>query len=317
MSCKVFAVTAALAAVVGSHAGERPEAGRSDAQKATGVPDSGADEAATQRTLERRPDHLDLGEPTVPEFNRWLAALPKPVTARKCGERAERDSRAGFLVPVRGAGRLLVGKPDDGAEAGTTRIRDVERNYYVVSFTRSGAPLEGTIKIKMAHDEMQVERVCLERLLGAAVAWPTLTDDPSDVEETVEMVVLEVSFAAAGEIGPTGQAVATGETVATLALSERWVSMAMRELKAHRWGVVGGMVGSIVLMIATWLGGRAVRQLRTYSRLVGVGRKTPMESAEGRGEGHEEDDGRMDESQEEKGRGEATRAGKSARRRSV
>ena len=259
---KVFAVAAMLAAVVGGHAGETPEVSTRGAEDATRVSGNGVREAGTKRPLDRRPDHLDLGEPNVPELRRWLSAVPQPSSARKCGEWTERALRGGFLVPVRGAGRLLVGKRDDETGPGTTRIRNVERNYPVTSFRRSGAPLEGAIKIKLPHEEMQVERVCLEQLRGVPIAWPTLTDDSADVEETVEMIVQEVRFAAAGEIGPSGEAVATGETVATLALSERWVSMAHRQLKAHRWGVLGGMVGSIVLMIATSMGGWAVRRLR-------------------------------------------------------
>ena len=303
MRFKVFAVTAMLAAAVGSQAGQTAEAGTRGVEDATRVSGNGVEGGGAKRTLAQRPDHLDLGEPSISELSRWLAAMSRITSARKCSEWTERDLIGGFLVPVRGAARLLVGMPDDEAGPGTTRIRDVERNYLVTSFTRSGAPLEGAIKIKMPRDEMQGERVCLEQLHGVAVAWPILTDDPSDVEETVEMVVREVSFAAAGEIGPSGAARATGETIATLAVSERWASMAYRQLWAHRWGVLGGMVGSIVLMTAMWMCGWAVRRVRTYARWAGVGREASAEDAERRVEGRVGDDGRTGESQEGQGKG--------------
>ena len=95
------------------------------------------------------------------------------------------------------------------------------------------------------------------------------------------MVVQEVRFREAAEVGSAGALVPTGDTVAMLALSERWMSMARREMRAHVWGIFGGMVGSVVLMVLITVGKRAAgwyRKLATCHRLVRKALSQPPES---------------------------------------
>ena len=214
-------------------------------------------------TTDQRPDHLHLVEPSPSDLRRYLQSIPMPTNPKTCEEWTPSYSIAGLLLPVVGAARLFIGE-DLGVERTESNIRipNVQRNYAVTSFTKSGAPLVGAITIMLPSDLARQEQTCLEHLSGARIEWPSLTDDPTDVGETVGMVVQEVRFFAAAEVGPAGALVATGETVATLTLSERWMSMAYREMKAHAWGIAGGMAGSVLLMILTWTSAWAVRRFR-------------------------------------------------------
>ena len=62
-----------------------------------------------------------------------------------------------------------------------------------------------------------------------------------------EMVVRDVRFSRAAVVGADGETVETGDTVATLSVSEGWLSTAYRKLKEQIWGVLAGMAGTVLL----------------------------------------------------------------------
>ena len=97
------------------------------------------------------------------------------------------------------------------------------------------------------------------------------------------MVVREVRFQRAAAIGPDGDPVPTGDTVVKLSLSEGWLSMVYREMRAQLWGIVGGMVAGGLLTILTVLtsfGGGMLRRVRKLKVLNRSNREDSVEEPE-------------------------------------
>ena len=149
----------------------------------------------------------------------------------------------------------------------------------MTSFRQSGSPVAGEIVVTLAKAVADRERECVERLRRIAVKW---LNWPGEDRESVaaEMVVRDVRFARAAVVGAKGDAVETGDTVAKLSLAEGWPSMIYRELKAQFWGVVAGMVGTVVLAIGTALVVRAARRFRRMRTAVRRGEEASVEKVE-------------------------------------
>ena len=141
-----------------------------------------------------------------------------------------------MLVPLPGAAWLLVGE-HGGFRQGTSEwsIRNLQRKYPVIKFTRSGSPLVGKIVFTLREADAEAERRCFGRLRGIAVRWLNRAGDPDVVEHAGKMVVREVRFQRAAVIG-----------LAEILCQQETQSSSCRWLKAgSRWYIArcGGSYG--------------------------------------------------------------------------
>ena len=172
---------------------------------------------------------------------------------KDCEEWSADDSRVGMLL-ASGASRLFIGRPNadgDGIDA-------VEKNYEVSSVGIGGSPFEGTVHVMLQAADMRAEKVCLEKLRGTAIRWGRSGGDSSYPDVDGEVVVRDVQFSRAARMESSGEVAATGAFVATLKVSEGAMSMVLREMSAHVWGIVG----SALLMVFAAVGGWLTRRLR-------------------------------------------------------
>ena len=169
---------------------------------------------------------------------------------KDCEEWSADDSRVGMLAP--GASRLFIGRPNAGG------IDDVEKNYEVSSVGIGGSPFEGAVYVMLQAAGMRAEKVCLEKLRGAAIRWGRSGGDSSYPDVDGEAVVRDVQFSRAARVESSGEVAATGAFVATLKVSESTMSMVLREMSAHFWGIIG----SALLMAFTAIGSWLTRRLR-------------------------------------------------------
>ena len=132
--------------------------------------------------------------------------------------------------------------------------------------------------------DAEAERRCVGRLRGIVVRWLNRAGDPNNVDGAGKMVVREVKFARAAVVGPAGDTVETGDTVVKLALAEGWTSMVYREMKAHRWGIVGGVVAGGLLAILMRIGGGILRRAGKLKVLDRSDREELVAEAEKNGE---------------------------------
>ena len=217
---------------------------------------------------------------TPADLQRIFDNVWAPPTGSGCDHWADFDSMAGMLVPIPGAAWLLVG--DRGEARGETSgwsIRNLQRKYRLIHYRRSGSPLEGEIVFLVPQADVEAERRCVEHLRGITVRWFDRAGDPDSVANAGKMTVQAVRFARAAVTGPDGESADTGDTVVKLSLTEGWISMAWREMKAQGWGIAAGMVAGILLTILTSLtriGGEMLSKIR---KLVVLNRSRRKNSA--------------------------------------
>ena len=282
------ALVVVLAACVMCSASESGNTGETNAGDSAYPADSTGSPVKTRTGVERS-EHLFVLDVTPTDLHGVIEAVRAPRTGSGCAHWAEPNLRAGMLVPFPGAAWLLVGERGD-VRRGTSEwsIGNVQRKYPVLRFTRSGSPHVGEIVFTLREADAEAERRCVRRLRGIVVQWLNRADDPDIVEGAEKMVVREVRFARAAVIGLAGDPVATGNTIVKLSLAEGWMSMVWREMKAQRWGIVGGMVGSLLLTILTMI---VVRMVRRFRKLKVLNRSDREESVEDADPQSEEDEG--------------------------
>ena len=216
---------------------------------------------------EGRPEHLYVLNTTMGDLRRKMEGFRAPAMGSGCDHWVDHLPTAGMLVPIPGAVRLFVGEHRDvPRETGDFSVGNVQRKYRVKNFARSGSPLSGEIVIVLPKAVSETERGCVERLHGIRVAW---LNWPGEEGESVaaDMVVRGIRFARAAVVGPAGDTVATGDTVAKLSLAEPWSSMVYREMKAQVWGILGGIAGGMVLMILRPMAARMWRRPKRTKEL--------------------------------------------------
>ena len=279
---QIVAILAAVAVCCASESRSADESRAKDDAVASGS--SGNLERAKEDV--ERPEHLHVLDATQGDLRGLVEGMRAPAMGSGCDLWADHRSRAGMLVPVPGAVRLFVGEHGDGPrETGDFSVGKVQRKYPVTKFARSGSPYSGEIVIALPKAVAEAERGCVERLRGVRVKWLKW---PGEVGDAVaaDMVVRDVRFSRAAVVGPAGDAVATGDTVAKLSLAEPWTSMVFREMKAQMWGILGGMVGGLVLAI---LMGTADRMWRRLKRAKALDRPDDEAAAEDQERGSDED----------------------------
>ena len=274
------ALLAVLTAFVSCCASESGDPGETNAGDGAYPADSTGNPVEIRTEVEQ-PDPLFVLDTTLADLQRVIEAVRTPRTGSGCGHWTDPDSQAGVLVPLPGTAWLLVGDRGDVRQATSEwSIRNLQRKYPVIRFTRSGAPLTGEIVLMVREADAEAERRCVGRLRGVVVRWLNRASDLDIVEGAGTMVVREVRFARAAVTSPTGDLVATGDTIVQLSLTESWISMARREMEAQRWGIVGGMVGGVLLAALMFMGGRAVRGVRKLRVLNRSGREESVEDGE-------------------------------------
>ena len=212
-------------------------------------------------------DELHFGELTSSEIRRYFQRNVLSILNVNCDDWSRQDSRVGLLLPIEGAAVLLVGKSYDSEGGGNTeRIRGIERGYLLESFAKGGAPLEGQVSIKLQADLADEERRCLEKLQDVPIRWAAIEKGALEKPETVELVVSEVRFFRFGTLSADGKRTPTGETLASLKLSESWISMAYRKVRENIWGIAGGAAGSACLMLLSLTVRFLIRHLRRVRR---------------------------------------------------
>ena len=219
-----------------------------------------ADEGTTSRE-EKTGVHDDFGvhvvNPGRLEFKKYIQQLPLPPVAKDCEEWEDSDSRIGMLLAVPGAASLFIGTRGEGEQqSGDANVRQIEKNYEVSSFTKGGSPLEGNLDVRLPASQMEAEMVCLQKLVGVPIQWPLVDGVPNYAEGIVEMVVRDVQFKREARLDGSGRQILTGAFVARLQMAEGRISMVFRQMKAHFWGIVGGVIGSALLMALTFMARR-------------------------------------------------------------
>ena len=254
------ALVSALAACVMCYTSASGNTGNSNVGNGVHLADSTGNLVKTRTGIEQS-ESLFVLDATPADLHGVMASVRAPRTGSGCAHWADPDSRAGILVPLPGTAWLLVGeRGDEGRGTNEISIGNAQRKYPVIRFTQSGSPAVGEIVLTLHEADAEAERRCVERLRGIVVRWLKRVGDPNNVGGAGQMVVREVKFARAAVVGPAGDTVATGDTVVKLALVEGWPSMVYREMKEHRWGIIGGVVAGLLLMILTSIGGGILRR---------------------------------------------------------
>ena len=208
---------------------------------------------------------LHVANPNTSQFRRWLRTRsPRELgLSISCESIAPDALQAGLLLAMPQIGVLILGR-NYGAEdkKGNTKIENLTRIYEVQRFHKSGSPYEGSLIVVLKQDIAENERICLEALTNSEIRWVTVRDAESESEETVDMKVKDVKFSRAGKIEDSGATIPTGETVATITLTEGWWSMAYRKSTEQVWGAILGIIGSVLLMAIGFVGRRVMQNLR-------------------------------------------------------
>ena len=231
---------------------EEPPRTLVDKDSAAPTEDSSA--GREQKTGDEEDYGLHVTNPGRPELREYFERMGVVAPwAKDCEEWSTDDSRVGMLVP--GASRLFIGRPK--ADVDGIGIDAIEKNYEVSNVGIGGSPFEGTVQVMLQAADMRAEKVCLEKLRGTAIRWERSGGDSGYPDVDGEVVVRDVKFSRAARMSG-GEVAATGAFVATLKVSEGAMSMVLREMSAHVWGIVG----SALLMVFVAVGGWLKRRLR-------------------------------------------------------
>ena len=187
---------------------------------------------------------------------------------KDCEEWSADDSRVGMLAWD--ASRLFIGRPNADGGGG---IDAAEKNYEVSSVEIGGSLFEGAVHVMLQAADMRAEKVCLEKLRGAAIRWERAGGDSSYPDVDGEAVVRDVQFWRAARMESGGEVAAAGAFVATLKVSESAMSMVLREMSAHVWGIVGSALLMVFVVVGGTGGQRSSMTIRDigwhYSRMEG------------------------------------------------
>lgn len=204
---------------------------------------------------EEYPGHIV--NPGRAELHAYLAQMKLSPSVRGCEEWSSDAARHGMVLAVPGASRLFVGKPQPGGG-----VDEMERNYEVTSASIGGSPVQGQVMVRLEPAELQREQGCLEQLKGMSVEWGSPGLDGSQPAHVGDLLVDDVRFLRAERLDRFGRVVPTGDFLVALDVSEPWLSMVVRELRAHVWGILG----SALLMAAAGTAGWVVRNRRIVIR---------------------------------------------------
>lgn len=231
-----------------------PGAPQTPVDRDSSVTDRGSTAGRQQKTGDKEDHDLHVINPSRTDLREYLERTVVFASAvENCAEWSADDSRIGMLVP--GASRLFIGRPNPDADG--IGVKAIEKDYEVSSVAIGGSPFEGNVQVMLEAGEVRVERMCLEKLRGAAIRWDRSIGDPSYPDIAGEVIVRDVKFSRAARL-ERGEVVATGAFVATLKVSEGAVAMVLREMRAHFWGIFG----SFLLMVCATVGRRLMPSLR-------------------------------------------------------
>ena len=226
---------------------------------------------------------LHVVNPGRLESHKYFQQMILAPSEKDCEEWSRGDSRTGMLFSISGTSRLFIGKRGDTEQRGDgANVDPIEKNYDVTSLTIGGNPLEGNVIVTLPASDMEEERDCLEKLRGVPIQWAVPTGEANYVEGAVEVVVQDVQFFREARLEGSGEITTTGAFLAKLIMSESWISMVFREMKAHVWGIAGSALLMMLAATAGWLmrvvrkvvGGASIN-LETLSRIRSPRKKLP------------------------------------------
>ena len=138
-------------------------------------------------------------------------------------------------------------------------IDGLQRAYEIKNISKSGSPLRGSIQIRLTTPEMDLERVCFNKLKGIQVRGANNADQGVYESNLWNMRIDDIKFGVL--VKPQGlrkEKVQTGETQVTLTMSEGLATMALRKSAQHLWA----LPGSLALMVLWAVGVRILRRTR-------------------------------------------------------
>ena len=169
--------------------------------------------------------------------------------ANRCEAWSRCDRRVARLLTTTSPPVLIVGQRRT-AESGVSRIAP-EKTYAVYDVSRAGVPLEGSISVKVPLGDFRSQRACLRKLRGVSIDWIDFDPVSQELHPAIRMVVEEVRFNPLGKRQNAGlRVIPTGETLATLKVSETWTSLIRRRPldSATLLGVILTFISTVVTL---------------------------------------------------------------------
>ena len=244
--------------------------------EADAIASKGDRSASSEEKIDAQEDYgLHVVNPGRLESYKYFEQMILVPSAKDCEEWSPGDSRIGMLFSISGTSRLFIGKRrDTDQRVPDAHVDQIEKNYDVTRLTLGGSPIEGNVIVTLPASDMEEERVCLENLRGVPIQWVPPRGESSYVEGAVELTVQDVQFFREARMEGSGEIAPTGEFLASLKMSETWISMAFREMKAHIWGIAGSALLMMLAATSRWLirgvrkviGGASIN-LTTLSRI--------------------------------------------------
>ena len=194
---------------------------------------------------------------TDAELRSLLSDLGQSLLPSDCRNWKEDAPRVVAIFDFRGHKELWIGK--EYSDTDGLGVNGLQRTYRIKNVTRGGSPLRGSITIRLPVRQMDVERLCFEKLKGVSVRGVDTNAQGVYKGNIWEMRIREVSFGilVKGQ-GLRGEKVRTGEVQVMLKMSEELATMAVRKSVEHLWA----LPGSLGLMVLWAVGSRIWRRIR-------------------------------------------------------
>ena len=162
-----------------------------------------------------------------------------------CSDWSQDEARVVAVLSLGQREELWIG--EEYSDDGGLGVVGLQRMYEIEDFSKSGPPLQGSIKVRLPTPEMDVERVCFRKLIGLQVRGDNSNEDGVYGGDRWSMTITAVEFGTL--VRPAAlqaEKVPTGETQALLKMSEGLAAMALRKSVEHLWA----LPGSFALMVA-------------------------------------------------------------------
>ena len=198
---------------------------------------------------------------TDAELRSILSEVGQSLVPRKCSEWNQDETRVVAVFDFRSHKELWIGK--EYSDIDGLGIDGLQRTYEIRNFSKGGSPLRGSIQIKLPTSEMDLERVCFNKLQGIQVRGANNDDQGVYQSNLWKMTINDIKFGVL--VKPKGlleEKVKTGETQVTLTMSEGLSAMALRKSAEHLWA----LPGSLALMVLWAVGVRVLRRTRAKWR---------------------------------------------------
>ena len=206
-------------------------------------------------------DREILDVQTEAELRSVLHEVGQKLIPTDCGDWNEDEPRVAAVMNLGSFKELWIGSEYSDSEG--LGIERFQKRYEIRDISKGGAPLRGSINIRLPSGEMDVERTCFSKLKDVQVRGSN--DDGEGVYKgnLWKMTIIEIKFGVLVEPqGFLGERTATGETQVTVTMSEGILAMALRKSAEHLWA----LPGSLGLLMLWAFGGRVLRRMQAKWR---------------------------------------------------